>query len=290
MCAAESLWHGAASVLLFSASCQQAQEQAGVVCSRFQQPFASLAAVGAAGAVAVNCSSHRNRMGMGDSNPAAVPHAAEDIQGDDRWMSQHNRFVLDCKDKEPDVLFVGDSMVQLLQQYEIWRELFSPLHALNFGIGGDTTGHVLWRLKNGELENIKPKVIVVWVGTNNHENTAEEVAGGIEAIVRLINTQQPQAKVIVLGLLPRGEKPNPLRQKNAKVNHLLKASLPKLPNVQLLDVDVGFVHSDGTISYHDMFDFLHLTGGGYAKVCKPLHELIMQLLEETPEEKRAALA
>uniref|UniRef100_A0A8C8AAE9 Platelet-activating factor acetylhydrolase IB subunit alpha2 n=3 Tax=Neoaves TaxID=3078114 RepID=A0A8C8AAE9_9STRI len=238
----------------------------------------------------LTCSFRRNSMNRGDRNPAAIPHAAEDIQGDDRWMSQHNRFVLDCKDKEPDVLFVGDSMVQLLQQYEIWRELFSPLHALNFGIGGDTTGHVLWRLKNGELENIKPKVIVVWVGTNNHENTAEEVAGGIEAIVRLINTQQPQAKVIVLGLLPRGEKPNPLRQKNAKVNHLLKASLPKLPNVQLLDVDVGFVHSDGTISYHDMFDFLHLTGGGYAKICKPLHELIMQLLEETPEEKRAALA
>lgn len=98
------------------------------------------------------------------------------------------------------------------------------------------------------------------------------------------------ASSLCQGLLPRGEKPNPLRQKNAKVNHLLKASLPKLPNVQLLDVDAGFVHSDGTISYHDMFDFLHLTGGGYAKICKPLHELIMQLLEETPEEKRAALA
>ncbi|KFO90703.1 Platelet-activating factor acetylhydrolase IB subunit beta, partial [Buceros rhinoceros silvestris] len=122
---------------------------------------------------------------------------------------------------------------------------------------------------------------------NNHDNTAEEVAGGIEAIVGLITSQQPQAKVIVLGLLPRGEKPNPLRQKNAQVNHLLKASLPKLPNVQLLDVDAGFVHSDGPIY---MFDFLHRTGGGYAKICKPLHELIMQLLEETPEEKRAALA
>ncbi|ERE76927.1 platelet-activating factor acetylhydrolase IB subunit beta-like protein, partial [Cricetulus griseus] len=68
-------------------------------------------------------------MSQGDSNPAAIPHAAEDIQGDDRWMSQ---------------------------------------------------------------------VIVVWVGTNNHENTAEEVAGGIEAIVQLINTRQPQAKIIVL--------------------------------------------------------------------------------------------
>ncbi|KAL4697173.1 hypothetical protein H8959_002871 [Pygathrix nigripes] len=127
-------------------------------------------------------------------------------------------------------------------------------------------------------------------GTNNHENTAEEVAGGIEAIVQLINTRQPQAKIIVLGLLPRGEKPNPLRQKNAKVNQLLKVSLPKLANVQLLDTDGGFVHSDGAISCHDMFDFLHLTGGGYAKICKPLHELIMQLLEETPEEKQTTIA
>ncbi|XP_053547362.1 platelet-activating factor acetylhydrolase IB subunit alpha2 [Bombina bombina] len=229
-------------------------------------------------------------MSQGDTNLAAVPHVAEDLQGDDRWLCQHNRFVLDCKDKEPDVLFVGDSLVQLLQQYEVWRELFSPLHALNFGIGGDTTRHVLWRLQNGELENIKPKVVVIWIGTNNHENTAEEVAGGVEAIVNLINTLQPQAKTIVLSLLPRGERPNPLREKNACVNQLLRSLLPHLPNVQLLDVDGSFVHSDGTISRHDMFDFLHLTAAGYAKVCRPLYELIMQLLEETPEEKVVTLA
>ncbi|XP_030874311.1 platelet-activating factor acetylhydrolase IB subunit beta [Leptonychotes weddellii] len=139
-------------------------------------------------------------MSQGDSNPAAIPHAAEDIQGDDRWMSQvkGSAYVLFTKDERPVILTVGDSCLVPLQQREIWRELFSPLHALNFGIGGDTTRHVLWRLKNGELENIKPKVIVVWVGTNNHENTAEEVAGGIEAIVQLINTRQPQAKIIVL--------------------------------------------------------------------------------------------
>ncbi|XP_040281921.1 platelet-activating factor acetylhydrolase IB subunit alpha2 [Bufo bufo] len=229
-------------------------------------------------------------MSQGDTNSAAVPHVAEDVLGDDRWLCQHNRLVLDCKDKEPEVLFVGDSLVQLLQQFEIWRELFSPLHALNFGVGGDTTRHVLWRLQNGELENIKPKVIVLWVGTNNYENTAEEVAGGIEAIIKLINTLQPQAKIIVVGLLPRGEKPNPLREKNAQVNQLLRSWLPRLPGVQLLDADFGFVHSDGAISRHDMFDFLHLTAAGYAKVCRPLHELIMQLLEETPEEKLVTLA
>uniref|UniRef100_A0A8C3YE34 Platelet-activating factor acetylhydrolase IB subunit alpha2 n=1 Tax=Catagonus wagneri TaxID=51154 RepID=A0A8C3YE34_9CETA len=195
-------------------------------------------------------------MSQGDSNPAAIPHAAEDIQGDDRWMSNIS-----------------------------WI-YFQGFFCCFFGHIGETSVRCLATAKCGEVM----KVIVVWVGTNNHENTAEEVAGGIEAIVQLINTRQPQAKIIVLGLLPRGEKPNPLRQKNAKVNQLLKVSLPKLANVQLLDTDGGFVHSDGAISCHDMFDFLHLTGGGYAKICKPLHELIMQLLEETPEEKQTTIA
>ncbi|XP_058865840.1 platelet-activating factor acetylhydrolase IB subunit alpha2 [Acipenser ruthenus] len=229
-------------------------------------------------------------MSVGDSNPAAVPSPVQDVQGDDRWMSQHTRFVLECKDKEPDVLFVGDSMVQLLHQYEVWQELFSPLHALSFGIGGDTTSHVLWRLQNGELENITPKVVVVWVGTNNHEHTVEQIVGGIQAIVHLINTCQPQAKVVVLGLLPRGERPNPLREKNAEVNRVLRASLPRLGSVQFLDVGSGFVQSDGTISTHDMFDFLHLTPAGYAAIAKPLHDLLLQLLEETPEESRPILA
>ncbi|EHB12874.1 Platelet-activating factor acetylhydrolase IB subunit beta [Heterocephalus glaber] len=95
---------------------------------------------------------------------------------------------------------------------------------------------------------------------------------------------------MVLGLLPRGEKPNPLWQKNAKVNQFLKVFLLKVANVQLLHTDGGFMRSDGALSWHDMFDFLNLTGGGYAKICKPLHELIMQLLEETLEEKQTTIA
>uniref|UniRef100_A0A4W5JUB7 Platelet-activating factor acetylhydrolase IB subunit alpha2 n=1 Tax=Hucho hucho TaxID=62062 RepID=A0A4W5JUB7_9TELE len=101
-------------------------------------------------------------------------------------------------DAEPEVLFIGDSMVQLMQQYEIWRELFSPLHALNFGIGGDTTCNVLWRMQNGELDNIRPKVTVVWVGTNNHKHSAEQVAGGILAIAQLLTSRLPKTKVVVL--------------------------------------------------------------------------------------------
>ncbi|MGH0118341.1 UNVERIFIED_CONTAM: hypothetical protein FKN15_048577 [Acipenser sinensis] len=250
-------------------------------------------------------------MSEGDSNPAATPTAAPDVHGDGRWLSLHHRFVSDSKDKEPEVLFVGDSLVQLLYQFEdhvlsfylctflewlvlrsfacfttciaplqIWRELFSPLHALNFGMGGDCTQHVLWRLQNGELDHINPKIIVLWVGTNNHGDTAEQVAEGIGAIVKLIHSKQPTARVLILGLLPRGKSPNALRVKNARVNQLVQEALPSLPGASFLDVDPGFVHSDGTISHHDMYDYLHLTRAGYTTVCQPIHTRLLAMLEQ----------
>ncbi|KAJ8287722.1 hypothetical protein COCON_G00003810 [Conger conger] len=215
----------------------------------------------------------------GDSNPAATPTPSLDPQGDGRWMAMHNRFVSDSKDKEPDVLFVGDSLVQLLHQFEVWRELFRPLHALNFGVGGDATQHVLWRLANGELDHISPKVVVLWVGTNNHDHTPEQICGGITAIVHFINSKLPSAHTLILGLLPRGRLPNPLREKNAKVNQLVQQVMPTLSRASYLDVDPGFVHSDGSISHQDMYDYLHLSQGAYQAVCRPLHAAIKALLE-----------
>ncbi|TRY57361.1 hypothetical protein DNTS_024947, partial [Danionella cerebrum] len=232
------------------------------------------------GALPCCASAHRRLVHRGSYSVPVQP--VVDMQGDGRWMSQHNRFVQECKDAEPDVLFVGDSMVQLMKQHEVWRELFSPLHALNFGIGGDTTCNVLWRLQNGELENIRPKVVVLWVGTNNHEHTADQVAGGILAITQLLLSRLPKSKMIVLF-------PNPLREKNASVNNLLRVSLPRLGPVQFLDMGGSFVHSDGTISSRDMFDFLHLSAGAYRTICTSLHELLLQLLDETPQERRASL-
>lgn len=89
--------------------------------------------------------------------------------------------------------------------------------------------------------------------------------------------------------MPRGEFPNPLREKNAAVNNLLRASLPQLGPVHFIDAGGSFVHSDGTISSRDLFDFLHLTGGAYRSISTTLHELLLQLLEEMPQERRASL-
>lgn len=198
-------------------------------------------------------------------------------------MSMHDRFVSDGKGKEPEVVFVGDSLVQLMHQFGIWRQLFSPMHSLNFGIGGDATQHVLWRLSNGELDNISPKVIILWVGTNNHGHTAEQICGGIIAIVQVIKNKLPQAQTLVLGLLPRGKMPNLLRERNASVNKLVQDALSSLPYASFLNVDPGFVHSDGSISHQDMYDYLHLTPKGYDAVCEPLHKKIKSLLEKPSE-------
>lgn len=81
-------------------------------------------------------------------------------------------------------------------------------------------------------------------------------------------------------LLPRGKMPNPLRERNAKVNELVKDTLTSLPRASFFNVDPGFVHSNGSISHQDMYDYLHLTPKGYQAVCEPLHAHLKALLGE----------
>lgn len=82
------------------------------------------------------------------------------------------------------------------------------------------------------------------------------------------------------GLLPRGHLPNPLRDRNAKVNELLEVKLALLSRVQLVKATPDLVHPDGTISHLDMYDYLHLTPHGYRRVFEPVYDLIVQLLAE----------
>lgn len=196
-------------------------------------------------------------------------------------MSQHNAFLLEGKEREPEVLFLGDSLFAQLGQTEIWKEMFEPLHCLNFSIGGDQTQHLLWRILNGEMDNVEPKVIAILVGTNNHNHSAEQVTAAIEKIVDVLSEKQSQAQLIVVGLLPRGENPNPVREKLATVNQQLEERLCDLPNVTFLALEPSIFYESGTqtIRRQDMWDFVHLTKQGYQKLCEPLLEEIQSLLQ-----------
>jgi len=218
---------------------------------------------------------------MTDSNTACIPTAVPDLQGDARWMSLHERFVAEAKEREADVLFIGDSLIQSLVHFDVWTKLFEPLHCLNFGIGGDQTQHVLWRVSNGELEGISPRIIVLLVGTNNHDHNALQVAEGVMTVVEAIKERQTMAHVVVLALPPRGRRPNRLRDKINEINVKLAAEIGGLSQVTFLNVDSNaWVNDEGEISHLDMYDYLHFTQKGYEKLCEPLAEEIQNILGE----------
>src|SRR5262249_39740333 len=116
----------------------------------------------------------------GDKNPAAMPspRMAKDNKPDAGWIKRHEGFVEIAKKGDVDVLFLGDSITDGWRgQKKVWEGAFGAMKPANFGIGGDRTQHVLWRIQNGELDGIKPKVAVLMIGTNNTGNdSADQIA------------------------------------------------------------------------------------------------------------------
>ncbi len=105
-----------------------------------------------------------------------------------------------------DVIFLGDSITHGWEGQKAWQEHFGAFKPVNLGIGGDQTGHVLWRITEGhEIDQLKPKAAVIMIGTNNiGGHTAQQIAGGIKAIVEELKRQKPEMKILVLGIFPRG--------------------------------------------------------------------------------------
>ncbi|XP_063219907.1 platelet-activating factor acetylhydrolase IB subunit alpha1 isoform X2 [Bacillus rossius redtenbacheri] len=193
----------------------------------------------------------------------------------------HLRYVAQAKQKEPEIIFLGDSVVQRMEGTRFWRESFEQLHALAFGIGGDQTQHLLWRIQNGELDFCKPKMVIIHIGTNNFGHSPSQIVEGIAAVAKAVRQKQPEASVTVTTLLPRGEHPNPLRTRNLEVNAILETYNFGF-KVHLEVIDAGFVHPDGSISHIDMYDYLHLTDEGYHKAFGELYEYAKNYVGVTP--------
>src|SRR5262249_53134015 len=154
-------------------------------------------------------------------------------------------FVERAKKGEVDLLFLGDSITEGWKRAgnEIWKERYEPLHAANFGIGGDRTQHVLWRIQEGkELESIQPKAVVLMIGTNNMgSNAAEQIADGITAIVKEFRRQRPEAQILLLGIFPRSAKAtDKFRDKIKDVNQQI-AKLDDGKHVHYLDIGDKFL-------------------------------------------------
>lgn len=213
-------------------------------------------------------------------NTAVVPAAR--LEKDFYDWDQRHAAILAIKDKiNPDIVFLGDSITHLWagepdephgnRGVDSMKALCAGRSMLNLGFGWDRTQNVLYRIDHGELDGLKPKAVVIHIGTNNlagtknaRENTPAEIAEAIKLIVEKVQARCPGAKVVLMAVFPRGEKPtDPKRAKIAAINQLI-APLGGRPGVTYLDITAKLTNADGTISKDVMGDYLHPTGKGYA--------------------------
>ncbi len=204
------------------------------------------------------------------------------------WVARHEGFLEITRKGNIDLLFLGDSITDGWRGRgsAVWNRFYAPRRAANFGIGGDRTEHVLWRLNQGELEGLKPKVVVLMIGTNNTgkekdgrpRNTIPEIIEGVTAVVAEIRTRLPDSKILLLGIFPRGNIDDPQRGQVAVINTAL-AKLDDGRKVKYLDIGPEFLEADGTLPRSIMPDLLHPNEQGYqiwAAAMNPSLDALMQ--------------
>lgn len=164
------------------------------------------------------------------------------------------------------VVFLGDSITQGWEGAgrAVWERELAPLGALNLGVSGDRTEHLLWRLQEAPLARLEPKVVVVLIGTNNlghGSSDAEQTLAGVRAVLAAVREQVPAAQVLLLEIFPRGERMNALRGDIAQINQALRAR----PGEQVRTLALGdrWVNADGTLAQDVLPDLLHLSELGY---------------------------
>jgi len=226
-----------------------------------------------------------------DAPAPATGDAASAVAKDDKgvFLKRHQSLLDRARAGPIGLLFLGDSIIDHWNNVPwIWDRFYGQYQPANFGIAGDTTQNVIWRIEHGELDGIHPRVVVLMIGTNNTaSNTGAEIAGADTKILRMIQARIPHVKVLLLAIFPRGARKlrdGSIDDGSAKmaVIRAANAELARLDdgqNVRYLDIGAKFLGQDGKIPDSIMADHLHPTAAGYeiwAAAMQPLLESMLQ--------------
>jgi endoglucanase len=199
----------------------------------------------------------------------------------ERWRALHAEDVAIAERGGVDLLFLGDSITEGWPD-ALWEARFAHWSPANFGIGGDRTENLLWRLRNGAAGDLEPEVVVLMIGVNNfgfREDSPQDVYAGVAAVVEEARSAFGDARIVLLGVLPYGEggPESPERQRVAETNRLL-AKLADDPRVEFHDIGAAFL-DDGAIRPEIMADYLHPTERGYEIFADELQPILRPLLQ-----------
>ena len=203
--------------------------------------------------------------------------------GAQRFVDMHQRF-LERKSQGPiDLLFIGDSITEGWNGdgKPIWDQEYAADNVANFGIGGDRTQNVLWRIENGELDELHPQLTVVLIGTNNvFDDSASQIAAADAKIVHEI-LDKTGSRVLLLGIFPRSH-PHATAEVDQKIA-TINQSLSKLDNgtsIRYLDITKAFVGEDGKVPTDVMPDGLHPNRVGYKRWANAMRPLLTAMFKK----------
>lgn len=181
---------------------------------------------------------------------------------------RHERFMDQIRAANGDIglVLIGDSITDGWSGKKDTYGVLAPWKPLNLGISGERTEQVLWRLENGELEGYKAKAVMIMIGTNNLGHFGDEqpewTAAGVAKIVALVRAKQPQARILLLAIFPRGKAGDPIKARVDAANALI-SKLGDGKMVTFMDIGPRFLLPDGSLSKELMPDFLHPNAAGY---------------------------
>lgn len=178
-----------------------------------------------------------------------------------------------------DLIFIGDSITEQWRWgagNPVWKQHFEA-RAFDFGLGADKTEHTLWRLENIALPGLAPKVAVIMIGTNNVADSAQDIAAGVQAVIKATQVKFPGIKVVLMSILPNARGAEKMAQANA-----LLAPLADQKRVFYLDLASSFTPLADNWKGLSR-DKLHLTAEGYEMWAAQLEALLPAVLKAPPQ-------
>ena len=191
------------------------------------------------------------------------------------WLERHEK-IINADKSNVEIVFLGDSITHRWEEdgADIWLQNFGENKALNLGFNGDKTQNLLWRIQNGELDNLSPNIAFLLIGTNNAEqNSSSEIAEGIILNITAIQEKLPNTKLVILSIFPRGTVDSNYRKITEEASQLV-ANKPSVQNIVYLNINEHFIDNTGNIPLDIMTDSLHLTSQGYATWANAIAHLL----------------
>jgi len=217
-------------------------------------------------------------------NTAAIPTN----KLSDNWWKERHEMVLENNKSKPELVLIGNSILHTLDntdRAEVWEKYLNKYNAVNMGFSGDRTENVIWRLQNGELDGISPKVALLLIGTNNTDGNhylevtqPKELAEATWEICKIIRQKLPNTQILLLGIFPYGYKPNHRDNINKATNKIRSGFPAKDNHIHYRDISAVFTDDELKVKKSLMPDFLHPNTEGHLLMFQAIEDDISKLI------------